>query len=44
MIDGVIAVNRLSSARANRVRADLWDAVCERLVVGLDPARRHRVA
>ncbi len=27
MIDGVVALNRLESARANRVRADLWDAV-----------------
>jgi len=27
MIDGVIALNRLESARATRVRADLWDAV-----------------
>jgi len=27
MIDGVVALNRLGSARANRARADLWDAV-----------------
>jgi hypothetical protein len=27
MIDGVIAVNRLDARRANRARADLWDAV-----------------
>jgi len=27
MIDGVVALNRLESARATRVRADLWDAV-----------------
>ena len=27
MIDGVVALNRLESARANRVRADMWDAV-----------------
>ena len=31
MIDGVIAVNRLSSARANRVRADLWEVVLGQL-------------
>lgn len=27
MIDGVIVVNRLDAHRANRVRADLWEAV-----------------
>jgi len=26
MIDGVVALNRLESVRANRVRADLWNA------------------
>jgi len=26
MIDGIVALNRLDSIRANRVRADLWDA------------------
>src|SRR5215207_5445849 len=31
MIDGVIAINRLSSATANRVRADLWDAALDRV-------------
>lgn len=29
MIDGVIALNRLESTRANRVRANLWDAVLD---------------
>jgi len=43
MIDGVIAVNQLSSAKANRVRADLWDAVLER-VGGAIPATSSRVA
>lgn len=27
MIDGIVALNRLESARANRVRADLWDVL-----------------
>jgi hypothetical protein len=44
MIEGVVAVNGLSSARANRVRADLWDAVCERIDGDVVPASRHRVA
>ena len=44
MIDGVIAVNRLPSARANRVRADLWEAVCERVLDKAAPGTRHRVA
>jgi hypothetical protein len=43
MIDGVIAVNRLSSAKANRVRADLWDAVLDRVGDAV-PAKSTRVA
>jgi hypothetical protein len=27
MVDGVVALNRLDARRANRARADLWDAV-----------------
>ena len=43
MIDGVIAVNRLSSPKANRVRADLWDAALDRVGDAL-PATSNRVA
>jgi hypothetical protein len=37
MIDGVVAVNQLDARRANRVRADLWDAVATH--TGVDPTR-----
>jgi hypothetical protein len=40
MIDGVVAVNRLDTRRANRARADLWDIVA--VHIGVDPAG-HRV-
>jgi hypothetical protein len=43
MIDGVLAVNPLSSAKANRVRADLWDAVLDRVGDAI-PATSTRVA
>ncbi len=36
MIDGVVAVNRLDARRANRARADLWDAVAAH--TGVDPS------
>ena len=36
MVDGVVAVNRLDARRANRARADLWDAVAAH--AGVDPA------
>ncbi len=39
MIDGVVAVNRLDSARANRVRADLWE-----VALSVAPARTSRDA
>ena len=35
LIDGVVAVNRLDARRANRARADLWDAVVSH--TGVDP-------
>lgn len=44
MIDGVIAINKLSSAKASRVRADLWDAVLERVLGEPKPAKPTRVA
>lgn len=48
MIDGVVAVNRLDSARANRVRADLWEEVISHVsVVGsatAEPAGDRHVA
>jgi hypothetical protein len=37
MIEGVVALNRVDARRANRVRADLWDAISAH--VGVDPAR-----
>ena len=43
MIDGVIAVNQLPSLQANRVRADLWDAVLDR-VSDIAPTASSRVA
>jgi hypothetical protein len=35
LIEGVVAVNRLDARRANRARADLWDAVVSH--TGVDP-------
>ena len=35
LIDGVVTVNRLDARRANRARADLWDAVVSH--TGVDP-------
>jgi hypothetical protein len=43
MIDGVIAVNRLPSPKASRVRADLWDAVLDRVADAV-PVKSTRVA
>jgi hypothetical protein len=37
MVDGVIAVNGLDPRRANRIRADLWDAVAAHSAT--EPAR-----
>ena len=37
MVDGVVAVNRLDARRANRARADLWDAVAAHSTT--EPAR-----
>jgi hypothetical protein len=33
MIEGVVSVNGLDARRANRVRADLWDAVADQVAV-----------
>ena len=35
MVDGVVAVNRLDARRANRARADLWDAVATSATIGV---------
>lgn len=43
MIDGVLAVNQLTSQQANRLRADLWDAVLGRLG-DIVPTPSNRVA
>jgi len=41
MIDGVVAVNQLDSALANRVRADLWAVlVDDASAPPADPPRR----
>jgi hypothetical protein len=37
MVDGVVALNRLDARRANRARADLWEAVA--VHAGTEPAR-----
>lgn len=45
MIDGVVALNGLDSAHANRVRADLWDVVLSsesRPASASSPARPKR--